>query len=153
MVDYVKLHIKAGDGGDGAVSFQRLRGRPYGPVDGGDGCDGGDVYLQVVKDLTTLLPYRYKKSFKAEDGTRGGKNNKKGKRGDDLFFAISPGTKITDAKDRLIADLSKIGEKVMIIKGGAGGRGNAHAKKSEFRMKNSEFKKEENSKLLINNSK
>ena len=147
MIDFVRIKVKAGDGGNGAVSFQHLRGQPYGPPDGGDGGDGGDVYLVVTKDLTTLLPYRYKKQFEAEDGTRGGKNHKTGKHGEPLLLAVPPGTKVTDEEERFIADLTRVGDKVLIAKGGRGGRGNAHVKKSEFRMRNSEFKKEENSKF------
>ena len=147
MIDYVRIKLKAGKGGDGAVSFQHLRGQPYGPPDGGDGGDGGDVYLVVTKDLTTLLPYRYKKQFEAEDGTRGGKNHKTGKHGEPLLLEVPPGTKVTDKEERPIADLTRVGDKVLIVKGGRGGRGNAHVKKSEFRMRNSEFKKEENSKF------
>ena len=147
MIDYVRIKVKPGKGGDGAVSFQHLRGQPYGPPDGGDGGDGGDVYLVVTKDLTTLLPYRYKKQFEAEDGTRGGKNHKTGKHGEPLLLEVPPGTKVTDKEERPIADLTRVGDKVLIVKGGRGGRGNAHVKKSEFRMRNSEFKKEENSKF------
>ncbi len=142
MIDYVKLNLKAGNGGNGAVSFQRLRTRSFGRPDGGDGGDGGDLYLQVVKDLTTLLPYRYKKNFEAEEGIRGGKNKKKGKRGDDLFLPVPPGTKITDEKDQEYADLTKIGEKVMIVKGGKHGRGNAHIKHSDFVGKEENLAKE-----------
>ena len=147
MIDFVRIKVKAGDGGNGAVSFQHLRGQPYGPPDGGDGGDGGDVYLVVTKDLTTLLPYRYKKQFEAEDGTRGGKNHKTGKHGEPLLLAVPPGTKVTDKEEKPIADLTRVGEKVLISKGGRGGRGNAHVKKSEFRMRSSEFKQEEKSKF------
>lgn len=132
MIDYVKINLKSGKGGNGAVSFQRLRTRSYGRPDGGDGGDGGDLYLQVVKDLTTLLPYRYKKNFEAEEGIRGGKNKKNGRRGEDLFLPVPPGTKITDDMGQEFADLTKIGEKVMIVKGGKHGRGNAHIKHSDF---------------------
>jgi GTP-binding protein len=135
MIDYVRLNIKAGKGGDGAVSFQRLRGRPYGPPDGGDGGEGGDVYLVVSKDLTTLVPYRYKKNFKAEGGARGGKNHRKGKRGKDLFLTVPAGTKVTDTKGKALADLTKLGEKVAVAKGEKGGRGNMHIKRSEMRGK------------------
>src|SRR3989344_430411 len=147
MIDYVRIKVKPGKGGDGAVSFQHLRGQPYGPPDGGDGGDGGDAYLVVTKDLTTLLPYRYKNQFEAEDGTRGGKNHKTGKHGEPLLLEVPPETKVTDEEERPIADLTRVGDKVLIVKGGRGGRGNAHVKKSEFRMRNSEFKKEENSKF------
>jgi len=132
MVDYVKIHAKSGHGGSGAVSFRRARGSPYGPPDGGDGGDGGDVYLTVDKDLTTLLPYRFKKDFKAEDGTRGGKNHKKGAAGESLYLSVPAGTKVTNGKNQLVADLTKAGETVMVVKGGRGGRGNAHVKRSDF---------------------
>ena len=133
MVDYVKLHLNAGKGGNGAASFQRLRGRPYGPPDGGDGGEGGSVYLIVSKDLATLVPYRYKKNFEAENGLRGGKNHKKGKMGESLLLPVPPGTKVMDTSERLFADLTNVGEKVMVAKGGAGGRGNMHIKRSEIR--------------------
>jgi GTP-binding protein len=133
MIDYVKIHIKAGKGGDGAASFQRLRGRPYGPPDGGDGGEGGNVYLVVSRDLTTLIPYRYKKNFEAKDGLRGGKNHKKGKTGEDLLLPVPAGTKVMDNKERLFTDLTRQSEKVMVAKGGKGGRGNMHIKRSEIR--------------------
>ena len=133
MVDYVKLHIKAGKGGNGAASFQRLRGRPYGPPDGGDGGEGGNVYLIANKDLTTLVPYRYKKNFEAEDGLRGGKNQRIGKSGEDLLLPVPAGTKVMDAKERLFADLTNVGEKALVAKGGKGGRGNMHIKRSEIK--------------------
>src|SRR4030067_2370215 len=154
MIDYVRIKVKAGDGGNGAVSFQHLRGQPYGPPDGGDGGDGGDVYLFVTKDLTPLLPYRYKKQLEAEDGTRGGKNNKTGKHGEPLLLEVPPGTKVTDEEESFIADLTRVGDKVLIAKGGRGGRGNAHVKKSEFRLQNEDLRsgKEKNSKFAIRNS-
>lgn len=135
MVDFVKIKVKAGKGGAGAVSFQTAKGRPKGPPDGGDGGDGGDVYLITNRDLTTLLPYRFKKDFKATDGARGGKNNKKGARGEPLYLEVPTGTRVTDSENRLIADLVGIGEAVMVAKGGKGGRGNAHVKKSDFESK------------------
>jgi len=140
MIDYVKLHLKAGNGGNGAVSFQRLPRKPKGPPDGGDGGDGGDVYLVASRDLTTLLPYRYKKNFKAEEGTAGGNNHKKGKRGEDLLLEVPAGTKVTDEADNLIADITKADERIMVVKGGKGGRGNAHVKRSEYDKETSLFK-------------
>jgi GTP-binding protein len=133
MIDYVKIKLKAGKGGNGAASFQRLRGRPYGPPDGGDGGEGGNVYLVVSRDLTTLIPYRYKKHFEAKDGVRGAKNHRKGKSGEDLFLSVPAGTRVMDASERLFADLTRMGEKVMVAKGGKGGRGNMHIKRSEIR--------------------
>lgn len=133
MIDFVRIKVKAGKGGDGAVSFAHLRGQPYGPPDGGDGGDGGNVYLVVSKDLNTLLPYRYKKNFKAGDGQRGGKNHKKGSSGEDLYLPVPAGTRVTDPSGQPFADLTQVGEKVMVAKGGKDGRGNMHIKKSDFR--------------------
>ena len=139
MVDYAKLQIKAGKGGDGAVSFQTLRGRPKGPPDGGDGGDGGSAYLIVDKDLTTLVPYRFKKNFHAGDGKRGAENHKTGSRGEDLFLPVPRGTKVVDAQGRFFADLTTVGDKVMVTRGGLGGRGNMHVKRSDFKAKSSEL--------------
>src|SRR3989344_6421917 len=133
MVDYIKINVKAGKGGKGAVSFQTSRSRKKGPPDGGDGGDGGNVYLEVSKDLSTLLPYRYKKNFTAGDGKNGGKNNRKGAVGEDTYLPVPAGCRVSDQKGTLIADLTNVGEKVMVTRGGRGGRGNGHIKKSEFR--------------------
>lgn len=133
MVDYVKLHLKAGRGGNGIAAFFKKRGKNFGPPHGGDGGDGGSVYFAVDKSLTTLLPYRYKKDFSADDGKNGETNNRQGAEGEDLVLQVPPGTKISDQEGRLFADLTSVGEKVMVAKGGAGGRGNAHVKKSDFR--------------------
>ncbi|OGY24405.1 MAG: hypothetical protein A2172_01700 [Candidatus Woykebacteria bacterium RBG_13_40_15] len=138
MIDYVRLKVKAGKGGSGAVSFAKQGRRSLGPPDGGDGGAGGDVYLAVDKNLTTLLPYRYKKDFKATDGARGAEKHKKGAAGSTLFLSVPAGTKVTDNQGHLFADLTRVGEKVMIVKGGKGGRGNAHIKKSDLRSKISE---------------
>lgn len=135
MIDYVKILVNAGRGGDGAISFQTLRNKPYGPPAGGDGGDGGNVYLRVSKDLTTLVPYRYKKNFQAENGLRGGKNHKKGKSGEDLFLPVPAGTKVMGSDEKPFADLTKQNEKVMVVAGGKGGRGNMHIKRSDFRKK------------------
>jgi len=139
MVDYVKIKIKAGKGGSGAVSFAKQMRRSLGPPDGGDGGAGGNVYLEVGKDLTTLIPYRFKKNFQAEDGGRGAENHKKGAAGEPLVLLVPAGTKVTGTQGRLIVDLTKIGEKIMIAKGGKGGRGNAHVKKADFRIHNSKL--------------
>jgi len=138
MIDYVRLKIKAGDGGSGAVSFAKQNRRSLGPPDGGDGGDGGAVYIFVDKNLTTLLPYRYKKDFKANDGARGAENHKKGAAGSNLFLPVPVGTRVTDEKDNLFADLVGVQEKVLVAKGGGGGRGNSHIKMSDLRSKISE---------------
>jgi GTP-binding protein len=139
MVDYVKITTKAGKGGDGTISFARKRGKKFGRPEGGDGGDGGSVCLAVDRDLTTLIEFRYKKDFKAGDGQRGGKNNKRGAEGGDLVLSVPAGTRVEDSKGRLFADLTSVGEKVMAVKGGKGGRGNAHMKRSELRVQNEEF--------------
>jgi GTP-binding protein len=135
MIDYVRLKVKAGNGGSGAVSFAKQKRRSLGPPDGGDGGNGGDVYLSSDKNLTTLLPYRYKKDFKANDGARGAENHKKGAAGSSLVLSVPAGTRVTDNQGHLFADLTRIGEKVMIVRGGKGGRGNAHIKMSDLRSK------------------
>jgi GTP-binding protein len=135
MIDYVRLKVKAGNGGSGAVSFAKQKRRSLGPPDGGDGGDGGDGYLFVDKNLTTLLPYRYKKDFKATDGARGAENHKRGQGGSNLFLPVPAGTRVTDSNGNLFADLTSSAEKVMVAKGGKGGRGNAHIKKSDLRSK------------------
>jgi len=135
MIDYVRLKVKAGNGGSGAVSFAKQKRRSLGPPDGGDGGDGGDVYIFVDRNLTTLLPYRYKKDFKATDGARGAENHKKGQEGSNLFLPVPAGTRVTDSKGNLFADLTSSTEKVMVAKGGKGGRGNSHIKKSDLRTK------------------
>jgi len=135
MVDYIKINAKAGKGGKGSVSFQTSRSRKKGPPDGGDGGDGGNVYLEVSKDLSTLLPYRYKKNFSAGDGKNGGKNNRKGAMGEDTYLPVPAGCRVSDQKGTLMADLTKVGEKVLVAKGGRGGRGNGHIKMSDQRSK------------------
>ena len=139
MVDYVKIHIKAGNGGNGHVSFMRLRGKPYGPADGGDGGDGGNVYLIAKSDLSTLIPYRYKKDFKAENGSIGGKNHKRGSRGDDLYLSVPAGTLVKNEKEQVLIDITDLNAPVLVAKGGKGGRGNAHAKMSDIRHQTSEI--------------
>jgi GTP-binding protein len=139
MVDFVHIKVKSGKGGAGAVSFERQKFKPFGAPDGGDGGAGGDVYLKVGKDQNTLLAYRYKKNFKAGDGKRGEGNHRKGHAGEDLFLQVPVGTRVSDKYGRVVADLVEQDDQVMIAKGGKGGRGNSHVKKSSFRRGKSDF--------------
>lgn len=129
FVDYAEIEIAAGDGGRGAVSFRHEKYIPKGGPDGGDGGKGGDVYVRASSNLSTLLDFRYKKKFKAPHGNPGGKKNKFGEGGDDLYIDLPVGTEITDLDSggRLV-DLTFHGQTFLIAKGGKGGRGNDHFK-------------------------
>lgn len=130
MIDSVKIHLQAGRGGDGHVSFNRIPGKPYGPPEGGDGGKGGDVYLLASSDLNTLLPFRFKKDFEAENGDHGGRNRKKGSTGEDLVLKVPVGTIVRSLSGEKLIDLSEEDKKVLVALGGRGGRGNAHMPKS-----------------------
>lgn len=137
MVDNLTLRLKAGNGGDGVIAFERRKGRPYGPPVGGDGGFGGSVYIEATDDLFDLEHLRFKKMFSALPGERGGENRKKGKDGGDLLIKVPLGTailatKISYLKDGLTSvsskqnfDFVKDGERVLLVKGGRGGMGNA----------------------------
>lgn len=127
FVDEVKIYVKAGDGGHGAVTFRREKYVPAGGPNGGDGGRGGDVIFEVTPGLRTLMDYRYKKHYKAQNGENGGSFNKKGKDGEDLILKVPPGTIVKDAEsNRVVADLVREGQRLVIAKGGKGGRGNSH---------------------------
>src|SRR3989344_9367232 len=138
MIDYVKIKVKAGKGGRGHVSFRRLKGKPYGPPEGGDGGDGGDVFIKASGSLSTLIPYRFKKDFKSSDGASGGKSQSKGAKGADLILEVPCGTLVKDEDEREISDLVRLGEKVLIAKGGGGGKGNAHVKMSDVTLRHAQ---------------
>ncbi|HXV20203.1 MAG TPA: GTPase ObgE [Desulfuromonadales bacterium] len=126
FVDEVKIHVKAGDGGRGCVSFRREKFVPMGGPDGGDGGDGGDVWFRVDRELGTLLDFRYKVHYKAESGGHGMGKKMHGKGGEDLIVRVPPGTLIHDAETgELLADLTEPDQQVLLLKGGMGGRGNA----------------------------
>ena len=126
MVDLVKILVKAGKGGNGAITFRREKYVAAGGPDGGDGGKGGDIYFVAEKGMTTLIDFRYKKKFLAEDGQNGDGGNRYGKSGKDLIISVPVGTIIKDLDtDEIIADMVDLDEKVLIAKGGRGGRGNA----------------------------
>ena len=127
FTDYVKILVKAGNGGDGAVSFRREKYVAAGGPDGGDGGKGGDVYFEVDPDSNTLLNFRYQKKFKAENGKNGEGAHRYGKSGEDLTIKVPLGTIVKDAKtEEVLADLSQKGQKELILAGGRGGKGNSH---------------------------
>ncbi|MDO3378588.1 GTPase ObgE [Geoalkalibacter halelectricus] len=126
FVDEVKIHVKAGDGGRGCLSFRREKFIPKGGPDGGDGGDGGDVVFEVDSNLSTLMDFRYKVHYKAERGGHGMGKNRHGKSGETLVIRVPPGTLVYDADtDELLADLTTPGERRLLLRGGMGGRGNA----------------------------
>ncbi len=126
FVDKAKIFIKAGDGGDGAVSFHREKYVAAGGPDGGDGGKGGDIVFVADKSLSNLINFKYKKKFEAGKGENGSKKNRSGKNAQDLVIKVPVGTVVKDLDSgRILADISD-DEPVIIAKGGKGGKGNAH---------------------------
>ncbi len=126
FVDKAKIKIKAGDGGDGAVSFHREKYVAAGGPDGGDGGKGGDIVFAVDDNFSTLIDFRYKRKYFADNGEPGGRKNSSGKSAEDLVIKVPRGTLVRDAlTGRLIADIS-MDEPQIIAKGGKGGKGNQH---------------------------
>ena len=127
FTDYAKIIIKSGDGGNGAVSFRREKYVAAGGPDGGDGGRGGSIYFIVDPDSNTLVDFRFKKKFKAENGKNGEGARRYGKSGEDLYVKVPIGTLTKDAETgKIIADLSHKGQKELILPGGRGGKGNSH---------------------------
>lgn len=127
LIDYVKITVKAGDGGNGAISFRREKYVASGGPDGGDGGKGGSIFFKVDKDLNTLLNFRYTKKFKADDGKKGEGARRTGKSGEDLYISVPRGTIVKDIEtNEIIADLSEEGETFLVAMGGKGGKGNQH---------------------------
>jgi GTP-binding protein len=127
FIDKVNVFLTAGRGGDGCISFRREKYVPYGGPNGGNGGKGGDIYFEGDPHKTTLLDLSYKPKFKAEDGHKGLPSGKFGKYGGDLIIKIPLGT-LVFKNNELFADIKTSGEKVLIVKGGRGGRGNASFK-------------------------
>lgn len=127
FVDRVKIHVKGGNGGNGAVSFYRAKYITHGGPDGGDGGKGGDVVFIGNDSMNTLMDFRYKRSFKAQNGEDGGKLNCFGKSGESVEIRVPVGTVIREAvSNKIMADITKAGERKILIKGGKGGKGNQH---------------------------
>ena len=127
FIDYTKVKVKAGDGGNGAISFHREKYVDNGGPDGGDGGRGGSIYFKVDKDKNTLLDFRYNKKILAQNVEHGGKKNCTGKSAEDIYVSVPKGTIIKDlVKGKIIADLSHDDDVFMVAKGGKGGKGNQH---------------------------
>lgn len=131
LVDRARILVVSGKGGNGAVSFRREPFVPEGGPDGGDGGKGGDVIIMADAGMTTLMDFKYKKKFKAENGQDGMRKKCFGKDGEDLLIKVPVGTVITDEETgKVMADLVKDGQQVTVVKGGKGGKGNTHFKSS-----------------------
>ena len=131
FLDLAKVHIRSGAGGNGAVSFRREKYIEYGGPDGGDGGRGGDVWAEAVEGLNTLIDFRYQQHFFAKDGQGGMGKQRTGKDGDDITLRVPVGTEILDEdEETVIADLTTVGERVLLAGGGNGGFGNLHFKTS-----------------------
>lgn len=134
FLDEAKIFIKSGDGGNGCVSFRREKYIEFGGPNGGDGGRGGHVYVEAVEGLNTLIDFRYKQHFKAQRGHHGMGKDRHGAGGSDLILQVPQGTIILEEdKETVIADMDEIGKKIIIARGGDGGRGNAHFKTSTNR--------------------
>lgn len=131
FLDRAKIFLKAGDGGDGCLSFRREKFIEFGGPDGGDGGKGGDVIVKGVKDVNTLIDYRYNQHFRAKRGENGMGSNKYGAGGDDLILKVPVGTEVLfEDGETVIVDITEEGQTFVIAKGGEGGRGNNKFKSS-----------------------
>ncbi|MCX8503387.1 MAG: GTPase ObgE [Beijerinckiaceae bacterium] len=127
FLDQAKVFIRSGDGGAGSVSFRREKFIEFGGPDGGDGGRGGDVFVECVEGLNTLIDYRYQQHFKARPGGHGMGKNRAGGKGDDIILKVPKGTQIFDEDgETMIADMTELGQKFRLAKGGNGGFGNAY---------------------------
>jgi GTPase len=126
FIDRAKVYVKSGDGGNGSVSFRREKYVPLGGPDGGDAGKGGDVILEVDPNMTTLLDFTYNKKYIAEKGVNGSGSNCSGRSGENLHIKVPIGTIVRDVEtNKIMADLSHIGDEFVVVKGGKGGKGNA----------------------------
>ncbi len=131
FLDQAKIFLKSGDGGAGACSFRRERFIEYGGPDGGDGGRGGNVVVECVANLNTLIDFRYQQHFKAQKGHHGMGRNRTGAHGDDIVLKVPVGTEVLDDdRETVLADLTKPGQRVVLLRGGDGGFGNSHYKTS-----------------------
>ncbi|MBD8878461.1 GTPase ObgE [Roseibium polysiphoniae] len=131
FLDQAKIFMRSGNGGAGCVSFRREKYIEYGGPDGGDGGRGGDVWVECVDGLNTLIDYRYQQHFKAETGIHGMGKNRTGADGGDVTLKVPVGTQVLEEdNETVVADLTEVGQKVLLLKGGNGGFGNAHFKSS-----------------------
>ncbi|MCW5698608.1 MAG: GTPase ObgE [Rhodospirillales bacterium] len=134
FLDEAKVFVKSGDGGDGCVSFRREKFVEFGGPDGGDGGRGGDVVVECVSGLNTLIDFRYRQHFKAERGKHGRGKQCTGAAGQDAVLSVPVGTQVlSEDKQAVLADLTEVGQRVLICRGGDGGHGNVRYKSSTNR--------------------
>ena len=134
FLDQCKIYLKSGDGGRGAMSFRREKFIEFGGPNGGDGGKGGDIAFIAADNLNTLIDYRYRQHFRAQDGRPGAGRERTGANGEDLVLRVPVGTQVIDGDNRMVlADLTHPRQKVVFLKGGDGGFGNAHYKSSTNR--------------------
>ncbi len=134
FLDLCKVYIRSGGGGSGCVSFRREKFIEFGGPDGGDGGNGGSVWVETVDGLNTLIDFRYQQHFFAKSGQQGMGSQRTGKTGDDIVLRVPVGTEIIDEdEETIIADLTEVGQRVLLAKGGNGGWGNLHFKSSTNR--------------------
>jgi GTP-binding protein len=134
FLDQAKIYVRSGDGGAGCISFRREKFIEFGGPDGGDGGKGGDVWAECVGNLNTLIDYRYQQHFRAKNGGSGMGKNRSGAGGADVVVHVPPGTQIlAEDQETLLADLTSVGDRALLAKGGNGGFGNAHFKSSTNR--------------------
>ena len=127
FVDRVKIHVKGGNGGNGAVSFYRAKYVSHGGPDGGDGGKGGDVVFLGDESMNTLVDFRFKKMYKAEPGQDGGKRNCTGRDGEDIVIKVPVGTVVREVNsNKIMADITEQGQRKVLVRGGKGGKGNQH---------------------------
>ncbi len=126
FIDFARIYLKAGKGGDGAVAWRREKFEPSGGPFGGDGGDGGSIILQTDEGIRTLMDFRYRRSYKGENGENGGTKKQFGKYGEDIILKVPVGTLVKDEEtEGIIIDLKEPGQTYTVVKGGRGGRGNA----------------------------
>ncbi|HKS89692.1 MAG TPA: GTPase ObgE [Stellaceae bacterium] len=131
FLDQCKIYLKSGDGGAGALSFRREKFIEFGGPDGGDGGKGGDIVLEAADNLNTLIDYRYRQHFRAQNGRGGAGAGRSGAGGRDLVLKVPVGTQVLDDdKETVLADLTRAEERIVLLRGGDGGFGNAHYKSS-----------------------
>ena len=134
FLDEAKVYVKSGDGGNGCMSFRREKYIEFGGPDGGDGGRGGDVVLECVEGLNTLIDYRYQQHFKAQRGHHGMGRDRTGAKGDDIVLKLPQGTQIlAEDKETILADLTEVGQRIVLLHGGEKGLGNARFKTSTNR--------------------
>jgi GTP-binding protein len=134
FLDQAKVFLKSGDGGPGIVAFRREKFIEFGGPDGGDGGKGGDVVIEAVDGLNTLIDYRYQQHFKAPRGGHGMGKDRSGAKGEDIVLKVPVGTQVLDdGQETILADMVEVGQRVVLLRGGDGGFGNAHYKSATNR--------------------